>query len=137
MDRNDREVEKTVSMHLHAFEQSYKCQIVTDTKSRNALHFLHLKSTNLNCNVIIFFLKHSNIVKKTWDGIKTIAILKRKAQASLNSLMLNRHSITSKTSITNIQFFFVNNGPYLSSNIPKSKHLFNSYLKIEIELHYR
>ena len=33
---NDMKVEKRVSMHLHAFEQPCKRQIVTDTKSRNA-----------------------------------------------------------------------------------------------------
>ena len=38
--RNDRKVEKSVSMHLHAFERSYKPQIMTDTKSRNTLHWL-------------------------------------------------------------------------------------------------
>ena len=69
MDRNDREVEKTVSMHSHAFEQSYKCQIVTDTKSHNALHFLHLKSMNLRCNVIIFFSETFKYCQKNlgWD----------------------------------------------------------------------
>ena len=33
--RNDRKVEKSVSMHSHAFGRSYKSQIVTDTKSHH------------------------------------------------------------------------------------------------------
>ena len=35
-DRDDMKVKKSVSMHSRAFKRSYKCQIVTDTKSRNA-----------------------------------------------------------------------------------------------------
>ena len=37
MDRNNKKGEKSVSMHWHAFERSYKCQIVNDTKS-NIIH---------------------------------------------------------------------------------------------------
>ena len=39
-DKNDMKVEKSVSMHSHAFERPCKRQIVTDTKSRNASHML-------------------------------------------------------------------------------------------------
>ena len=39
-DKNDMKVEKSVSMHWHAFERPCKRQIVTDTKSRNASHIL-------------------------------------------------------------------------------------------------
>ena len=35
-DENDMKVEKSVSMHSHAFERPCKRQIVTDPKSRNA-----------------------------------------------------------------------------------------------------
>ena len=35
-DKNDMKVEKTVGMHLHAFQRPCKRQIVTDPKSRNA-----------------------------------------------------------------------------------------------------
>ena len=37
-DRNNIKVQKTLSMHSHAFERQWKRQIVTDTKSRNASH---------------------------------------------------------------------------------------------------
>ena len=37
-DKNDMKVEKSVSMHLHAFERPCKRQTVTDTKSRKASH---------------------------------------------------------------------------------------------------
>ena len=37
-DKNDVKVEKSVSMHSHAFERPWKRQIVTFTKSRNASH---------------------------------------------------------------------------------------------------
>ena len=36
--RDDTDVEKSVSMHLHTLERPYKRQIVTDTKLRNASH---------------------------------------------------------------------------------------------------
>ena len=36
MDRNYRNVNKSVSMHSYAFERSYKRQKTTDTKSHNA-----------------------------------------------------------------------------------------------------
>ena len=36
--RNDMKVEKSVSMHSHAFEGACKRKIVTDPKSRNASH---------------------------------------------------------------------------------------------------
>ena len=39
-DKNDIKLEKSVSMHSHAFEQPCKPQLVTDTKSRNASHNL-------------------------------------------------------------------------------------------------
>ena len=39
-DKNDMNVEKSVSMHSHAFEQSCKRQIVTDIKSRNTSQIL-------------------------------------------------------------------------------------------------
>ena len=32
-------LEKSISMHLHVFQQSYKGQVMTDTKSPNASHF--------------------------------------------------------------------------------------------------
>ena len=35
MDKNDMKVEKSVRMHLHAFEQPCKRQTVTDAKSHN------------------------------------------------------------------------------------------------------
>ena len=35
-DKNDMKVEKTVGMHLHAFQRPCKRQIVTDPKPRNA-----------------------------------------------------------------------------------------------------
>ena len=38
-DKNDMKIEKSVSMHSHAFERPCKRQIVTDTKSRNAPFF--------------------------------------------------------------------------------------------------
>ena len=38
--RNDRKVEKSVSMHSHAFGRSYKSQIVTDTKSHHKYAWL-------------------------------------------------------------------------------------------------
>ena len=42
--RKNREVEKSMSMHSHVFKQSYKHQVVTDTKSHNASHlFLAFK----------------------------------------------------------------------------------------------
>ena len=37
-DKNHMKVEKSISMHSHAFERLCKRQIVTDTKSRNASH---------------------------------------------------------------------------------------------------
>ena len=46
MNRNGRKVEKIVSTHLHAFEQSYKQQLVTDTKSRNTSHIICTILTN-------------------------------------------------------------------------------------------
>ena len=39
-DKNDMNVEKSVSMHSHAFEQPCKRQIVTDIKSRNTSQIL-------------------------------------------------------------------------------------------------
>ena len=41
-DKNNMKVEKSVSKHSHAFERPYKCEIVTDTKSRNASHMQYL-----------------------------------------------------------------------------------------------
>ena len=41
-DKNDMKVEKSVSMHSHAFEWPCKRQIVTDPKLRNASHVLTL-----------------------------------------------------------------------------------------------
>lgn len=38
--RSDRKVETLVSMHLRELERSYKCQIVTDTKSCNTSHIV-------------------------------------------------------------------------------------------------
>ena len=48
-DKKEIKVEKSVSMHLHAFEQPCKRQIVPDTKSRNASH---LNNTTQNKTVI-------------------------------------------------------------------------------------
>ena len=43
-DKNDMKVEKSASMHSHAFGGPWKRQIVTDTKSRNALHMFNYAS---------------------------------------------------------------------------------------------
>ena len=46
-DKNDMKVEKSVSMHSHAFERPCKRQIVTDPKSRNASHIAEAKKKKL------------------------------------------------------------------------------------------
>ena len=71
--RNDRKVEKSISMHLHAFERSYKRQVMTDTKSRNALHLL----------VIYDFFDQT--VSLTLDGLM-LSVLKE-AEGIRNRLM--------------------------------------------------
>ena len=43
-DKNDMKVEKK-NMHLHASERPCKCQIVTDTRSRNTSH-IYIKKIN-------------------------------------------------------------------------------------------
>ena len=76
------------------------------------------------------FLKHSDNVKRTWSGIKTIIKLKAIAKASSKSLTLHGQSITNKTSIAEtFSICFANIGPSLAFNIPKRKNSFNSYLK--------
>ena len=64
-DKNDMKVEKSVSMHSHAFERPCKRQIVTDPKSRKALHVLFcVFETKLN--------KAVDILSKLSEWIRNI-----------------------------------------------------------------
>ena len=48
-DKNDMKVEKSDCMHLHEFEQPWKSQIVTDTKSHSRSH---MNSTQKNLQTV-------------------------------------------------------------------------------------
>ena len=52
-DKNDMKVEKSVSMHSHAFERPCKRQIVTDPKSRNASHIAEAKKKNWEIKIYV------------------------------------------------------------------------------------
>ena len=47
MDKNNMKIEKSISMHSHAFERLCKRQIVTDPKLHNALHIVLFLLINL------------------------------------------------------------------------------------------
>ena len=55
--KNDMKVDKSISMHWHAFERSCKRQIVTDPKSRNTSQIsLHPKNFQALFNLRKFVL---------------------------------------------------------------------------------
>ena len=79
-----------------------------------------------------YFQKHSNNVKKAWDGIKSIVTLKSKDKTTPNSLMVNGNVVTNKNCIAEIfNNFFVNVGSNLASKIPKGKRPFLNIFKKE------
>ena len=65
MDENDMKVEKSVSMHSHAFERPCKRQIVTDPKSRSALHLIIYSFTNLLICVLTNYPRKPNFHSET------------------------------------------------------------------------
>ena len=65
------------------------------------------------------------MLKKAWDGIKSISTLKSKDKITPNSLMVNGNVITNKEWIVEIfNNFFVNVGSNHASRIPKRKKTF-------------
>ena len=76
-----------------------------------------------------YFQKHSKNVKKTWDSIKSIVMLKYIDKTTPNSFNVNGNGITNKICIAEIfSDFFVNTGSNLASKIRKGKRTFNAYL---------
>ena len=65
MDKNDMKVEKSVSMHSHAFERPCKRQIETDPKSRSALHLIIYSFTNLLICVLTNYPRKPNFHSET------------------------------------------------------------------------
>ena len=77
-----------------------------------------------------YFQRNSKNLKRTWDGIKSVATLKSKTKTSPNSLFVHRNIIVNKTSIAEtFNNFFVNVGSNFASKIPKAKNPFGKYLK--------
>ena len=74
-----------------------------------------------------YFQKHSKNVKKTWDSIKSIVMLKYIDKTTPNSF--NGNGVTNKICIAEIfNDFFVNTRSNLASKIRKGKRPFNAYL---------
>ena len=67
-DKNDMKVEKSVSMHSHAFERPCKRQIVTDPKSCNASH---ISNTLNKCKSS--FNSRLNNHRKDFDNLKAVS----------------------------------------------------------------
>ena len=76
------------------------------------------------------------MLKKTWDGIKSIVALKSKDKTTPNLLMVNGNVIINKNCIAEIfNDFFVNVGSNLASKIPKEERPFKTYLR-KSETHF-
>ena len=70
------------------------------------------------------------MLKKTWDGIKSIVVVKSKDKTTPNLLMVNGNVIINKNCIAEIfNDFFVNVGSNLASKIPKGKRPFKTYIR--------
>ena len=78
-----------------------------------------------------YFNKHSNNIRKTWQGIRSIVNVKSNLSQGLSQLQINGKIIAEPKSVANhINDFFVNVGPELDNNIPKINHITaNNYLK--------
>ena len=70
-----------------------------------------------------YFNKHSNDIRKTWQGIRSIVNVKNKQNLGMSQLNINGNIIDDSKHIANhMNDFFVNVGTDLDKNIPKINH---------------
>ena len=78
-----------------------------------------------------YFNEHSNNIRKTWKGIKSIVNVKNKFNQGISQLNIKGKIVSEPNDIANhINDFFVNVGPELDKNIPQVNHISaNRHLK--------
>ena len=89
----------------------------------------HLIRISKNIYYKNYFKRFNTNLKKTWSGIKTFLSNHKTAQTSIN-LQSNGEIITDQKRVADkFNDFFINIGPDLSKQIPKSDIDFNEFLK--------
>ena len=78
-----------------------------------------------------YFNEHSNNVRKTWQGIRSLVNVKNNLNQGLSQLKINGKLLDEPKDVANhINEFFVNVGPSLEESIPKINHISaDKYLK--------
>ena len=71
-----------------------------------------------------YFEEHSNNIRKTWEGIKSIINVKNTVKPAISQLNINGNIIDdSKDIVDSVNNFFVNVGPETENNVPKTEHI--------------
>ena len=84
---------------------------------------LYSKSKNRKRNIIrIIFKSIQKMLKKTWDGIKSIVIMNSKDKTAPNSVIVSENVITFKNCITEIFNDFLNLVQILRPKTEKKKN---------------
>ena len=78
-----------------------------------------------------YFEKHSNNIRKTWVGIRSLINVKNSSKPDISQLNINGKIIDDpKDIVNNVNTFFVNVGPETDKNVPKVNHISpEKYLK--------
>ena len=71
-----------------------------------------------------YFIEHSNNIRKTWQGIRSLVNVKNNPSQALSQLKINGKLVDEPKDIANhMNDFFVNVGPVLDKSIPKINHI--------------
>ena len=78
-----------------------------------------------------YFEEHSNNIRKTWVGIRSLINVKNSSKPDISQLNINGKIIDDpKDIVNNVNTFFVNVGPETDKNVPKVNHISpEKYLK--------
>ena len=76
-----------------------------------------------------YFEEHKENMKKTWDGIRNLINVSKKASTNINEIVHGDQIFTEKKAIASaLNDYFVNIGPSIEEKIPKGRSPFQSYL---------
>ena len=89
----------------------------------------HLIRTSKHQYYKNYFRTFRNSSKKVWSGIKSIICNKKSTHPSINVQVVGEIITNQQTVANEFNNFFINVGPILSSNIPKTNKIFTDYLK--------
>ena len=86
-----------------------------------------------------YFTNHSNDIKKTWQGIRSLVNVRKTQSQGLSHLEINGVTVDDSNKISNhVNDFFVNIGPELDSKISHVKHVsFSKYLKNRVNTEFK